>query len=721
MCRGSLDLARKKPWRCPHGATWRLHIPTKGILEALTLVAAPDAAAPLAPGQVRVAIHAAGLNFRDVLDALGLYPGGAGLLGGEGAGVVIEVGADVTHVAPGDRVMGIFPGAFGPVAVTDHRLVTRMPAGWSFIQGAGIPVVFLTAYFGLVDLGHLKPGERLLIHAATGGVGMAAVQLARHLGAEIFGTASPGKWGTLRALGLDDAHIASSRTLDFEEHFLRSTERRGMDVVLDCLAREFVDASLRLLPRGGRFVEMGKTDIRSPEAVAAVHPGVAYRAYDVLEAGPDRIQQMFTELVSLFERGVLHPCPSPHGTSAVLRRRSASSARHATSARWSSPCRAPSTPKARCSSPAALARSAPGSPGTSSNSTASGTSFSPRDRARCSGSRHLQSELHAAGAQVTLAACDTADRDALQQLLASIPPAHPLTGVIHTAGVLDDGVLGSLTPERIDRVLRPKVNAALHLHELTRELDLSVFVLFSSIAGALGSPGQSNYAAANTFLDALCASSQGTRLPATSLAWGFWAERSGMTAHLGDSDLARLARVGMGALSPEDGLALFDAALSRPDASLVPARFHIAGLSAQADALPPLLRGFVRVTAQRPVAASSSAGAPSLLKQRLAPLSDEGKDSALLDFVRTEVATVLGHASLNAIEPNRPLQEIGLDSLMAVELKTASVPPRGCACPPRCSSIIPPPLPSSGGCGRSFSAMGPRSLPRPRFCRQRRP
>jgi NADPH:quinone reductase-like Zn-dependent oxidoreductase len=264
-----------------------------------------------------------------VLNALGMYPGEAGPLGGEGAGVVLEVGTDVTHLAPGDRVMGLFPAAFGPIAVADHRMVTRMPEGWSFPQAASIPVVFLTAYYGLVDLGHLKPGERVLVHAAAGGVGMAAVQLARHLGAEVFGTASPSKWHTLRALGFDEAHLASSRTLDFEEHFLHATERRGVDVVLDCLAREFVDASLRLLPRGGRFLEMGKTDIRTQEAVALVHPGVAYRAFDTSEAGPERMQQMLTELLALFERGVLHPLPVTTWTSAVRRRPSASSAKRA--------------------------------------------------------------------------------------------------------------------------------------------------------------------------------------------------------------------------------------------------------------------------------------------------------------------------------------------------------------------------------------------------------
>ncbi|MCL6302900.1 type I polyketide synthase, partial [Streptomyces kronopolitis] len=244
------------------GTGWRLGMTGKGTLDHLTLLPHDDAERPLEQGEIRLAVRAAGVNFRDVLNVLGMYPGDAGAFGLEGAGVVTETGPGVIGFAPGDRVMGLFPGAFGPVAVADERMVIRVPEGWSFAQAASVPVVFLTAYFALVELGGVQVGESVLVHAGAGGVGMAAVQLARHLGAEVFATASPGKWGTLRALGLDEAHIASSRDLGFERSFLAATGGRGVDVVLDSLAREFVDASLRLLPRGGRFLEMGKTDIR---------------------------------------------------------------------------------------------------------------------------------------------------------------------------------------------------------------------------------------------------------------------------------------------------------------------------------------------------------------------------------------------------------------------------------------------------------------------------
>ncbi|MCT2541500.1 SpnB-like Rossmann fold domain-containing protein, partial [Streptomyces atratus] len=293
------------------GTPWRLDAATQGTLEGLTLVTNESASAPLGPDEIRVAVRAAGLNFRDVVFTLGLLPGD-GSLGIEGSGVITEVGSAVTGLKAGDRVMGMLPDAFGPLTVVSQRLVVRIPDHWSFAEAAAIPIVYGTAYYALVELARIQPGETLLLHAAAGGVGLAALQLARHLGVEVYGTASPGKWDALRAAGLDGTHIASSRTLDFEPQFLEATEGRGVDVVLDCLAREFVDASLRLQPHGGRFIEMGKTDIREPREVAAAHPGVEYQAFDlvtVAQEDPDLFRRMLTEIVELFEQGALRHSP----------------------------------------------------------------------------------------------------------------------------------------------------------------------------------------------------------------------------------------------------------------------------------------------------------------------------------------------------------------------------------------------------------------------------
>ena len=290
----------------PGTREWRVETAGKGTLDSLFLAAPPQIAVPLAAGQVRVAVRAAGVNFRDVLIALGARPDE--LIGGEGAGVVEEAGAGAS-VAPGDRVMTLSSSGMGPVVVADHRVTVKIPPQWSFEEAAGVPTVFLTAWYGLVELARLRPGEAVLIHAATGGVGMAALQLARHLGAEIFATASPAKWDLLRSLGVDEDHIASSRTAEFEDHFRRVTVGRGVDVVLNCLTGELTDASLRLLPRGGRFIEIGKADIRDPQVVAAAHPGVVYHVYDLLQGDPERLGETLEELMRLLRGGLLRPLP----------------------------------------------------------------------------------------------------------------------------------------------------------------------------------------------------------------------------------------------------------------------------------------------------------------------------------------------------------------------------------------------------------------------------
>ncbi|CAI7974065.1 SDR family NAD(P)-dependent oxidoreductase [Frankia sp. Hr75.2] len=276
----------------------------------------------------------------------------------------------------------------------------------------------------------------------------------------------------------------------------------------------------------------------------------------------------------------------------------------------------------------------------------------------------LESELTLLGANVRIVACDAADRDALELILASIPADHPLTAVIHTAGVLDDGVISSLTPEKIDTAFRPKVEAAWNLHALTRDMDLAAFVLFSSAAGIFGGAGQGNYAAANGFLDGLARRRRDQGLPAVSMAWGMWSQGDGMTRNLGDADLSRVARSGMLALSEEEGLALFDAALCSDDPVLVPAKMNLT--PSALDTVPPLLRNVVR---GRQRVGRPDAVAVEPLAERLARLSREDRGSILLDLVRSSSASILGYSEKDAIDPDQAFQEMGFDSLAAVELR----------------------------------------------------
>ncbi|MFF3444591.1 SDR family NAD(P)-dependent oxidoreductase, partial [Streptosporangium sp. NPDC002721] len=281
------------------------------------------------------------------------------------------------------------------------------------------------------------------------------------------------------------------------------------------------------------------------------------------------------------------------------------------------------------------------------------------------GAVELRAELIAHGVEVTVAACDMSDREAVAALLAGVDAEHPLTAVVHTAGVLADGTIPSLTPERLETVLRPKVDAAWHLHELTRDLDLAAFVVYSSLSGVMGSAGQGNYAAANAFVDALAQYRRAEGLPALSLAWGAWSQDVGLTGTLSDADMRRITRTGMPPLSVEQGLALFEAAVGCERAVLVPVRLDLPLMRGHGE-VPALLRGLVR--GGRRSAASGSAVAATLL-QKLAPLGATERTEALVDLVRAEVAVVLGHASPEAVEVRREFRELGFDSLTAVELR----------------------------------------------------
>ncbi|MFG2845460.1 type I polyketide synthase, partial [Kitasatospora sp. NPDC048296] len=291
------------------------------------------------------------------------------------------------------------------------------------------------------------------------------------------------------------------------------------------------------------------------------------------------------------------------------------------------------------------------------------------------GASALVAELEESGASVTLAACDTADRKALAALLAAVPAEHPLTAVVHVAGIVDDGVISSLTDDRVDAVLRPKVDAAVNLHELTEGLDLAAFVLFSSVSATLGGAGQGGYAAANSFLDALAQRRRSRGLPAAALAWGLWAERSALSGHLAEADLQRMARTGLLPMESEEGLSLFDVALGLDEPALVLARLNTEGLGGQAgsDALPAVLRGLVRAPERRAARGGGAGGqqAPggSPLRSQLAGLPGAERDKVVLDLVRAQIAAVLGHASVDEVEPGLAFKELGFDSLTAIELR----------------------------------------------------
>jgi acyl transferase domain-containing protein/NADPH:quinone reductase-like Zn-dependent oxidoreductase/NAD(P)-dependent dehydrogenase (short-subunit alcohol dehydrogenase family)/acyl carrier protein len=644
---------------------WRLGLMQRGTLEGLALVENPIAQAPLHEGQVRVAVKACGLNFRDVLIALDVYPGEAPF-GSEAAGVVTEVGPGVEDLAVGDRVMGLVNDAFAPVAIAERSVIEKVPAGWKLVDAAATPIAFLTAYYALVDLAELRPGETVLIHAGAGGVGMAAVQIARAIGVEVYSTASPAKWAALEELGVDREHLASSRDLDFRETFLAATEGHGVHVVLNALAGEFIDASLDLLTHGGRFVEMGKVDLRDPEQVTASHAGRRYISFDVTDAGPERLRQIFAEVLSLFERADLRPLPVRTWDI----RNAPTAFRHLREGHNVGKI-VLTIPQAADTTGTVLITGGTGALGSlvarhlASEHGVRHLLLASRHGTTAPCAQELRDELSMLGCEAEIVACDVRDRGQLRQLLSSIPDERPLRGVIHMAGALSDGVIETLSAEQLESVMRPKVDGAMHLHELTSDHELDWFVLFSSGAATLGTPGQGNYAAANAFLDALAHWRRARGLCAQSLAWGLWLQAPGVgMGGLEDVDRARLSRIGIDALSPGEGLELLDAAQATDEPFLVPVHLNLSVLRAHVrnGLLPPLLERLVRAPVRREVAAKGA------LAMRVSAMPEGERDAIVLEAVCGVAAVVLGHESADAIDPEIPFRDLGFDSLAAVEL-----------------------------------------------------
>nr|MDT0662023.1 type I polyketide synthase [Micromonospora sp. DSM 115978] len=654
----------------PAGArAWRVAAGPAATIDQMVAVPAPEALAPLGPGEVRVAVRAAGINFRDTLLALGMYPDVDARMGNEGAGTVIEVAPGTADVKLGDRVMGVFDGAFGPVAVADARTVTAIPDGWSFRQAATVPVAYLTAWYALVELAGLRAGESVLVHAATGGVGMAAVRIARLIGAEVYATAAPGKHPVLAELGVDEAHRASSRDLGFEATVLAATGGRGVDVVLNSLAGEYTDASLRLMVDGGRFVDLGRTDIRDPDR----HPRLSYHPVDLLnDVGPDRLAAILALLGGLFADGTLGPLP----LRAWPLRRAPEAVRIMSQARH--------TGKLVLDLPAELDPDGTvlvtGGTGTIGAAVAehlvrtrqvSRLLLASRRGPDAAGAAELAARLSAQGAVVRIVAADVTDPSTVRDLVSGVDPAHPLTGVVHAAGVVDDAMIASLTPDAMARVWAVKADAARHLDEATAGMELGMFVLFSSFAATLGTPAQGNYAAANAFLDALAAHRRSAGLPALSLAWGLWAATSDLTGRLAAADRARIGRYGIQPTPVAEGLALLDAARRHGSPALLALTFDGRALAGRPQhELPVPLRALAARGGVRPGRpAAATAVQPDDWTVRLAKMSTPERRRKLLGLVRAHAATVLGHADPATVQADASFKELGFDSLTGVELR----------------------------------------------------
>lgn len=631
---------------------WRLDTDEPGTLENVRVTVSPDAGRPLAAGEVRVAVRTAGLNFRDALLALGRYPGQDAAIGAEGAGVVIDVGPAVDGLATGDRVAGLFPHAVADVAVVDRRHLVPVPDSWSFAQAAAFPIVFLTAVYALRELAGLQAGDKVLIHAAAGGVGLAAVQVAQAAGAEIFATCSPGKRRLLRESGIAEDHIASSRDVGFAEKVRAATGGRGVDVILNSLAGELAATSAKLLVPGGRFVEIGARDLRDDSWPT----GVRHHHFTLTDAGPRRIATMLAEVVEELERGTLQHLP--------VRRWELGEAR--TALRSLSQGR--TSGKNVVAVPRTLDR-----PVLVTGGTGGIGSLFARHLVADRGARDivlasrrgpdaehagaLRAELERLGAQVRIVACDVSDRQALAALLED---TGPLSGVVHAAAVPSDSLFTDVDAEREEAVLRPRADAAWWLHELTRGHDLALFVLFNSVASAIGTPGQAVHAAADGCLEALALIRRDLGLPGTTIAWGSRDGATGVTRNPGRADSRRPAEPGVCPPTDDEAHRLFDAALSTGLPHLVavgPADAPSEPDARRSEVLEVALRREDRaVDEQRDSRPEFLASGPQ-------------RRPRLVQLVREHVAVVLGYSSAHTVDTHSSFRELGFDSLGAVELR----------------------------------------------------
>ena len=656
----------------------QLEIGGKGILENLEL-RPMERRAPGA-GEVEIRVRATGLNFRDVLNALGMYPGDAGPLGGECAGVIVGVGEGVEGIEIGEGVVALAAGSFGSYVTVDARLVAGKPGRMSYGEAATVPIAFLTAYWGLHELGGMERGDRVLIHAATGGVGQAAVQLAQRAGAEVYATASPGKWHALREQGVEQ--VMNSRTLEFGGQVRERTGGRGVDIVLNSLSGEYIPQSLEVLAEGGRFIEIGKRDIWDEEQVGERRKDVKYYVFDLAEKArrePEQIGRQLRELMKGMEEGSLRPLRQ---TEFGLRE-AAQAFRHMAQARHIGKIvvtQGGGAAELR-SDGSYLITGGMGALGLQVAEWMVGQGVRNLvlvgRREATASAREVVGRLEGLGARVVTAQVDVGEWESMERLVEEIRATMPaLKGVIHAAGVLDDGLLRDLDGERLERVMAPKV-AAWNLHLLTRDRGLDFFVMFSSAASVLGSPGQGNYAAGNAFLDALAHHRQAQGLPALSINWGPWAGE-GMAAAKEGRDRGRRAGRGLQAITPERGVQMLGMLLGRPQAQVAVLPVSWPQFLAQypAGAQPPLLADLARQSAAPVNGGSARPAAPPLL-QTLRQAPPNQRRSLLVAYISEQVTKVLGLDPSHPIDSTQPLNELGLDSLMALELKNLLAGPLG--------------------------------------------
>jgi acyl transferase domain-containing protein len=663
---GKFLASRLVPWArsghlaVPRSTDYVLAPTERGAIDNLRL-AETDVSSPSA-GQVQVRVEAAGLNFRDVLNVLGLYPGDPGLIGGDFSGIVTELGSEVTGLEVGHRVMGFMQGAFASRVNVPVQLLAPVPDGMSAVAAASIPAAALTVRLAF-DWAKLRPGDRVLVHAASGGVGLAAIQMAQQRGATVFATASTYKREKLRKMGVD--YVYDSRSTDFADQILKDTDGSGVDVVLNSLTNEgFVEATVRATAKNGRFAEIAKRDIWTREQMASVRPDIDYEivALDgTIVADPEHIKRLLVEVSDGLADGVWEPLPSEIYplTEAKTAFRRMQQARHIGKIVLQMP--KPLQPRGDRSY---LITGGLGAIGLHTAAYlaqlgAGDIVLTSRRMPDVDAERTIADITERYRCRIHTFAADVGDESQVAALLARIrAELPPLAGVAHLAGVLDDALLPQQSVERFRTTLAPKAFGACHLDRLTRDDDLDFFIVSSSVSSVLGSPGQANYATANALLDGLVAQRKAQGLPATGVNYGPWG-KGGMASS--QAARANLGAQGLSPLEPTAALAALAEVVANGtgQATVIKANWQRAA-KALSGSRPPILDHVL------PSAAAESTGDSELLRQ-LHEVPESQRASFLTEFLQREVQQFLRLAQPPAASSR--FLDLGTDSLMAVELR----------------------------------------------------
>jgi acyl transferase domain-containing protein/NADPH:quinone reductase-like Zn-dependent oxidoreductase/acyl carrier protein len=666
---------------------YRLTMGAFGVLDDLHL--APAARRKPGPGEVEVRVRANGLNLRDVILGLGLFNEQLEKLGirnaddvafgFECAGEITLVGDGVTGCKAGDAVMGLALGGMNSHATVNAALIAAKPPHLTFEEAATIPLAFLSAHYSLQHLARLQPGERVLIHAAAGGVGQAAVQLAKRAGAEIFATASPPKWEHLRRQGI--VHVMNSRNTEFADEIKRRTGGRGVDCVLNSLTGEFIPRSLEALATNGRFVELGRIGIWEETQIHRQRPDVSYFNFDLAQIAyenPALIGSMLAHLTG--EVSAQRLAPLVHTTFAI--EQAADAFRFMAQAKHVGKVVLSHMRQDREMIRAGSAYVITGGLGSLGIQLAE---WMVSKGARClvlagrsqpsAAAEASLTRMRNAGATVSVMQADVSQQHDVQRVLDEARRLGPLSGIVHAAGILHDGVLLNQDLAQFQSVMAAKIDGARHLHALSAEAPLDFFICYSSMASLLGSPGQGNYAAANAYLDALAHHRRALGLPALTINWAAW-DGAGMAARVDGLTRARWSEHGVGTIAADQGLEVLEQ-LWASDA--IEVGVQPINWSRFMRQFPP---GFRVPALEAFEQGDAGVETKSQFLETLEATPSDERLGLLQDEVRRHIASVLGLASFEDIELRGRLFDLGLDSLMAIELKTRLERTLGCVMRP---------------------------------------